>query len=230
MKLILVVEDDEHVATALEMVLRGQYQVFLASTAAEGLRLARSREPDLILLDRGLPDEDGVEFCRRIRADQRLFRVPIVMITGRFEPSQRVDGLEAGADDYLGKPFNREELFARIRARLRRQKIDRTGSDSISVGNLRLEPRTMSVFVAGQKVFLTPFEFRMLRYLAERPGEVIDRARFLSDLWPDSLVEPRTVDAHVARLRRKIAKFDGQLRTVHRIGYVLKLPVEARTL
>jgi two-component system response regulator MprA len=218
---VLVVEDDAEIADALRRSLRNEgYEV---STAAEGdraLAAAADFNPDLVVLDLGLPSMDGLEVCRRLRADGD---VPILILTARAETDDRVAGLDSGADDYLVKPFERQELLARIRALLRRRPP--RGSASLAVGDLRLNPDTRDVSRGERSIDLTNREFELLEYLMRNERLVISRERLLDEVWGyDPMAATNTIDVFISNLRRKL-EADGESRLLHTkrgAGYVLK--------
>jgi DNA-binding response OmpR family regulator len=210
---VLVVEDDRGIATQLVRALaRGGYQVDHVITGAEALR---HPAPDLVLLDLGLPDGDGVQVCRRLR--QRS-DAAIIVVTAYGEETDRVAALDAGADDYLVKPFGLSELMARIRAVLRRVRPE---ADVIRHGQLTVDLRRRKVAVAGAEVALTPKEFDILSALAADPGRVRTRQDILETAWDSSWYGPtRVLDVHVASLRRKLGQ-PGLIETVYGRGFRL---------
>jgi two-component system response regulator MprA len=218
---VLVVEDDEDIADVLRRSLRGEgYEVQTSGDGVEALDVAAGFVPDLVVLDLGLPRLDGVEVCRRLRADSD---VPILMLTARAETEDRVDGLDSGADDYLVKPFERQELLARIRALLRRRPP--RGSSSLQVGDLALNPDTREVRRGDREIELTNREFELLEYLMRNERLVISRERLLDDVWGyDPTAATNTIDVFISNLRRKL-EAGGEPRLLHTkrgAGYVLK--------
>jgi DNA-binding response OmpR family regulator len=217
---VLVVEDDDRIAVPLMDGLRRHgYQPTRATTGAQALS---APETEVILLDLGLPDIDGIEVCRQLRARSQ---VPILVITARGEETDRVIGLELGADDYLVKPFGFRELVARIRAVQRR-----TGATALAepaeqqVGALRIQRRNRRVFVADAEVVLTPKEFDLLALLAEEPGVVVTRQQLLEEIWDPHWYGPtKTIDVHVATLRKKLGD-RGWIETVRGVGLRLGCP------
>jgi two-component system response regulator MprA len=216
--LILVVEDDARLAATLERVLVAEgHEVARAGDGMEALRRAKERPPDLVILDVMLPGMDGMEVCRRLR---EVNDVPILMLTAREGTSSQVEGLDAGADDYLVKPFVKDELLARVRALLRRRTAD--GLRSYQVADLMLDDRSHTVFRAERQVDLTPREFELLRFLIRHPGEVIPHGRLLAAIW--GYQDSRVLDVYVRYLRTKLESA-GEPRLVHTvrgIGYVLR--------
>ena len=202
MTLVLVVDDDQDLAEMLGIVLTGAgIDVDLVSRGDEALEVFRNNPPDLVLLDVMLPGLDGIEVCRQIRAESM---VPIVMLSAKGDSHDVVRGLEAGADDYMVKPFrHRSELVARIRTRLRRTNTDVTGS--ISIADLQIDVNAHEVTRAGKVIALTRLEFDLLVALAREPGRVFSRDALLSEVWGyRHSTDTRLVNVHVQRLRSKI--------------------------
>jgi DNA-binding response OmpR family regulator len=222
MKKVLIIDDDQDMLYLVSEMLRGQFQPLQATSGREGIAMAIRELPDAILLDVNMPEMDGFEVCRRLREQPKTVHIPILMLTAANSLDARVRGFEGGADDYISKPFQVRELLARINARLRRQKIEQKVSAEIQMGNLKLEPKSAQVFVEGRSVRLTQVEFDLLRYFLERPNQVIDRNTLLGDLWPDAVVTHRTIDTHMANLRKKIKGFNCPLETIYGAGYILR--------
>lgn len=222
MSRILVVEDDAAILRGLtDNLVAESYQVVTASDGAEGYRLSKEKNPDLIVLDLMLPKMSGYEICRKIRAEGR--RVPILMLTARGDEADRVLGLDLGADDYVSKPFSVRELLARVRAILRRADSHDASLDQLAFGDVVVDFPQFEARKNGQLVEMTPKEFGVLRYLAARAGKVVGRQELLEEVWGcRSYPTTRTVDNHIASLR---AKFEEQpaeprhLLTVHAVGY-----------
>jgi len=218
---VLVVEDDEEIAGVLRRSLRLEgYEVKLADDGVSALEQSSVFEPDAVILDLGLPRLDGVEVARRLRAGGD---VPILMLTARDSLEARVEGLDSGADDYLVKPFERQELLARIRALLRRRPP--RGSASLVVGDLRLNPDTREVYRGDRPIDLTSREFELLEFMMRNERLVVSRERLLDDVWGYApLAETNTVDVFVSNLRRKL-EAGGDPRILHTVrgaGYVLR--------
>ena len=218
---ILVVEDDEEIADVLRRSLRNEgYEARTAADGPSGLAAAAEFNPDLLILDLGLPGMDGIEVCRRFREQGD---VPILMLTARSEVEDRVEGLDSGADDYLVKPFERQELLARIRALLRRRPP--RGSASITVGDLSLNPDTREVRRGEREIELTNREFELLEYLMRNQRLVISREQLLDDVWGyDPLAATNTIDVFISNLRRTLES-DGESRLLHTkrgAGYTIK--------
>jgi DNA-binding response OmpR family regulator len=218
---VLVVEDDEEIAQVLQRSLRlDGYEVRLAPDGETALDEASAYHPDLVILDLGLPRLDGIEVARRLRAADD---VPILMLTARDAVESRVEGLDSGADDYLVKPFERQELLARLRALLRRRPP--RGSASLVVGDLALNPDTHEVRRSERTVDLTQREFELLEYLMRNERIVVPRQRLLEEVWGyDPFATTNTIEVFVSNLRRKLES-GGEMRLLHTIrgaGYVLR--------
>ena len=226
MRTILVVEDEPQIAGIVRDYLEhAGFAVLAAGDGASGLALARARRPDAIVLDLGLPRIDGLDVIRALRRESS---VPIVILTARGDETDRVTGLELGADDYVVKPFSPKELVARVRAVLRRVEAASIPTERITAGDLELDLARRRVTAAGRVVSLTPTEFELLATLAREPGRVFTRSQLLDAVHGFSLeTYERAVDGHVRNLRRKLEPDDGPpryVRTVHGIGYALVEP------
>jgi two-component system response regulator MprA len=218
---VLVVEDDEEIAQVLQRSLRLEgYEVRIASDGEAALHVHADYVPDLVILDLGLPKMDGIEVARRLRGSDD---VPILMLTARDALDARVEGLDSGADDYLVKPFDRQELLARLRALLRRRPP--RGSASLVVADHALNPDTHEVRRGERNVELTQREFELLEYLMRNERIVVPRQRLLEEVWGyDPFATTNTIEVFVSNLRRKL-EADGELRLLHTIrgaGYVLR--------
>ncbi len=218
---VLVVEDDTEITDVLRRSLRHEgYQVRTAGDGVTALDAAAEFIPDLVVLDLGLPRLDGIEVCRQLRADGD---VPILILTARTETDDRVTGLDSGADDYLIKPFERQEFLARIRALLRRRPP--RGSAALTVSDLRLNPDTREVHRGDREVELTNREFELLEYLMRNERLVVSRQRLLDEVWGyDPMAATNTIDVFISNLRRKLESGDEPrlLHTKRGAGYVLK--------
>jgi DNA-binding response OmpR family regulator len=223
MKRILVIEDDPDIALSLRHKLErdGGFAVDTAEDGAAGLRRAVDRPPDLVLLDVNLPGMDGFEVCRHLRKNPATAATPVIMLTARIGESDRVFGLDLGADDYITKPFSPKEALARIRAVLRRSDRGAEGPDAFADGALRVDVAARRAEVAGRDLGLTRKEFDLLVELMRQRGRVLTRERLLETVWGyDYPGETRTVDVHVRRLRQKLAPpVDERVETVVGVGY-----------
>ncbi|MEO9900038.1 phosphate regulon transcriptional regulator PhoB [Nisaea sp.] len=221
---ILIVEDEAPIVTLLRYNLeREGFEVLEAGDGEEAILLAMEKTPDLILLDWMLPLLSGVEVCRRLRRTPETKGVPVIMLTARGDEGDRIRGLNAGADDYITKPFSPSELIARIRAVLRRTR-PASDAETLEFEDLEMDLASHKVRRNNREIHLGPTEFRLLRYFLEHPGRVFSREQLLDRVWgPDIYVEPRTVDVHIRRLRKAInieAESD-LIRTVRSAGYAL---------
>ena len=223
MKRILLIEDDADIALSLRYNLEkdGAFEVATFRDGEAGLKAALDRVPDLVLLDLNLPGMDGLEVCRRLRASKPTSEIAIIMITARAEESQRVNGLDQGADDYITKPFSLREVQARVRAVLRRAGPDAAERGSLLDPPLALDFEARRVTVEGRDVALTRREFDLLADLLRHRGRVRTRERLLEQVWGyDYPGETRTVDVHVRRLRQKLGpEIEPRLETVVGVGY-----------
>ena len=223
---VLVVEDEDALATLLHYNLDKEgYVVGVAGDGEEALTMASERAPDLVILDWMLPKVSGIEVCRRLRGRSETRNVPIIMLTARGEESDRIRGLDTGADDYVVKPFSMIELTARVRAVLRRIRPG-LADDRITVGDIIIDRVAHRVKRQGKEVHLGPTEFRLLDDLMQHPGRVFSREQLLDAVWgSDVYVEARTVDVHIGRLRKALnGEVDGDpIRTVRSAGYSLDL-------
>jgi len=223
---VLVMEDEDALATLLSYNLEKEgYRVVVAADGEEGMLQIEERLPDLVLLDWMLPKLSGIEVCRRIRGKSETRNMPIIMLTARGEESDRIRGLDTGADDYMTKPFSMTELIARIRAVLRRIRPG-LADDRLNHGDIVIDRVAHRVRRSGQEIHLGPTEFRLLDHLMQHPGRVFSREQLLDAVWgSDVYVEARTVDVHVGRLRKALNVEDtvNPIRTVRSAGYSLDL-------
>jgi two-component system, OmpR family, phosphate regulon response regulator PhoB len=226
---VLVVEDEAAIAELIAVNLR--HNGFAPTVVFDGAAATREVDavlPDVILLDWMLPGESGVSLARRWRQQERTKTVPIIMLTARTEESDKVQGLDAGADDYITKPFSTQELLARIRAVLRRRAPE-VVQDSVAIGELALDAALYRVSHRGQEVKLGPTEFKLLHYLMKHPERVHTRGSLIDRVWGDHVfIEERTVDVHVKRLRESLGEAGAMIETVRGAGYRLTAQVSAR--
>ena len=219
---ILIVEDEPAIRELIAVNLRhAGYLPQQATDSASARAQIDSALPDLVLLDWMLPDTSGVDLARRLRSEARTRELPIIMLTARAEENDKLNGFDAGADDYLTKPFSPRELLARIRALLRRRSPEAT-DDPVEIGGLRLEPETFRVLAQGHAIILSPTEFRLLHYFMKHPDRVLSRAKLLDSVWGDHVfIEERTVDVHIRRLRLALQQsgHDRLVETVRGGGY-----------
>lgn len=222
---LLIAEDEEALATLLEYNFDKEgYEVSIATDGEEALLLASERTPDIILLDWMMPKLSGVEVCRRLRLREATRTTPIIMLTARGDETDKINGLDVGADDYMVKPFSMPELFARVRALMRRSRPGLL-ENIIRQGDVEIDTKAFRIYRAGTEIHLGPTEFRLLDHLIRRPGQVFSREQLLDAVWGhDVYVEARTVDVHIGRLRKALkqeSKAD-PIRTVRSAGYAFE--------
>lgn len=221
---LVIIEDEKDIVDLVRYNFRkAGFDVEGFLRGRDGLDYLRHKTPDLVLLDVLLPDLDGFEICKRLRADERLKTVPVIFLTAKGEEIDRILGLEIGADDYVVKPFSPRELVARAKAVMRRQARAAEKREVVEAGDLRLDSGTQEVTVAGRQVELSTLEFKLLLFLASNPRRIFSRDRLLDEVWGhDRFVTPRTVDVHIRHLRQKLeprANNPRYLQTVRGAGY-----------
>lgn len=219
---ILIIEDEKKLVEILKKALRSEKYAFdVAYNGEEGLEKALKGNYRLIILDLTLPKKDGMDVCRELRA--RMIHTPIIMLTARGVIENRVEGLDAGADDYLLKPFSLDELFARIRAVLRRRKIAEV--PLLSVADIIVDGKKHEVTRAGKVILLTPKEYRILGALIRSKGQVVTRQQLINEVWgPDFVETNNELNVHVRYLRRKVdaGRKEPLIQTIHRVGYAIR--------
>lgn len=220
---ILIVEDDKAIVEMLEYNLQeAGYEIVSALNGEEGLALAGRERPDLIILDIMLPIIDGFEVCRMLKNDNAVAHIPIIILSAKSQETDKVVGLELGADDYVTKPFSPRELIARTRAILRRGRGQQPGG-KIERGDVVVDSARHKVTVGSEEIPLTFTEFRLLEFMARRPGVVFSRSRILDAVsGEDAIVYDRTVDAHVKSLRHKLGPAKDYIETIRGVGYRFK--------
>jgi two-component system phosphate regulon response regulator PhoB len=221
---VVLIEDERDIVELVRYNFRKEgFEVESFARGEEGLQYLRRHPADLVLLDIMLPDRDGFEICRRLRAEERLKSLPVIFLTAKGEEIDRVLGLEIGADDYVVKPFSPRELVARAKAVLRRQARPAESAEVVETRDLRLDARTQEVTLRGRSVELSTLEFKLLHFLAAHPRRIFSRDQLLDEVWGrDRFVTPRTVDVHMRRLREKIEDHPEKpryLQTVRGAGY-----------
>lgn len=222
MRKILIVEDESDNVEVIKLMLQKSYEPLVAYNGRDAIQLAVREHPSLILLDIKMPEMDGFEVCKRLREQPATRKIPIIFLTGFTHIDEKIRGFTVGADDYLPKPFDERELLARIQARLRVFEDSPLTSEKLEFGSITIRPASFQTWIKGQEVKLTKVEFELLQYFLEKPEIVIDRSRLLADLWPDTIVSNRTVDTHIANLRKKLKETNFPLETIYGAGYILK--------
>ena len=218
---ILVIDDEKDLLELVRYNLESDgFNVKSARDGEMGLAAAKRELPDLIVVDLMLPGIDGLDVCRSLRSDTRTTHIPIIMLTAKSAESDRILGLELGADDYITKPFSPRELIARIKAILRRTSAPQTPSNVIRRGQLTIDLTRLVISCAGEVVALTATEFRLLQFLASHPGRVFSRSELIDgSLGRDVSVEDRTIDVHITGLRKKLGNCGDWIETVRGFGY-----------
>ncbi|HEY8932995.1 MAG TPA: response regulator transcription factor [Rariglobus sp.] len=225
MQKILIVEDERDIADLIGFNLeRNGYTVVKAYDGISGTEVALRERPDLIILDLMLPGRDGYGVFKELRRDARTTQIPVIMLTARAQTEDRIQGLEAGADDYLTKPFSPKELMLRVGAVLKRADGP-PGTVEFSYGPFRFDKNALKFYIEGEPVDLTATEFKLLLYLCERGGKPQDRNELLRTVWGYSdEVHSRTLDTHMKRLRQKLGSHGTLVETVRGVGYLVALP------
>ena len=229
---VLVVDDEQNIIEIVKFNLeREGYMVITAKDGITALQLARSEDPDLIILDIMLPEQDGLTVCRLLQQEQQTRVIPIIMVSARGDELDKILGLEMGADDYVTKPFSPRELVARVKARLRRNEETETAivkevENTMVRGKLVIDQDRYMIELGGIKQYLTPKEFELIRFLARQPGKVFSRDYLLEQIWGyDFAGDSRTVDVHIRHIRQKLEGLDSSqqyIETVRGVGYRFK--------
>src|SRR6056297_894600 len=217
-KKVLIIDDDPHIREILEDYLKFEgFSVFAAENTEKGYQILKSQDVDILILDIMLPDENGWEFCQRIRPE---FELPIIFLSAKDESTDKITGLELGADDYITKPFSPREVVARIKAVLRRYQTDLEAANSISFGELIINKEEHFIKYKDETIELTPKEFSLLWHLAQNPKKVFRRENLLKAVWGyDYFGDVRTVDTHIKSLRQKLGEASETIETVWGVGY-----------
>lgn len=223
MSTILIVEDEQPIRQMVGFTLkRENYTLLEAENCTQAKQIISQNPPDLILMDRMLPDKDGVDFTRYLKRQINTQNIPIIMLTARTEEADKIEGLNAGSDDYISKPFSTGELVARIQAVLRRTSPATQVQNQLSCHDLTLDPSSHRVFIKDDSIDLGPTEFRLLKFFMQHPERVYSREQLLDHAWGQNVyVEERTVDVHILRLRKTLAPwgYDSYIQTVRGAGY-----------
>ncbi len=218
---ILIVDDEPDVADLLKYHLhRAGYLTLTAGTGAKALEIARQSRPEAIVLDLMLPGMSGLEVCRELRKNPDTASLGVLMLTAKGQPTERINGLEIGADDYVTKPFSPKEVVLRVQALVRRTQAAREGGGIVESGDVRIDKGSFEITLAGQRLDLTTTEFKLLCLLVERRGRVQSRDVLLKDVWGyENSIDTRTVDTHIRRLREKLGASADRIETMRGEGY-----------
>ena len=221
---ILLVEDEKSIVTLIKYNLEKEgFKVFCSETGEDALKIIKEKIPDLVILDWMLPDTSGIDICRQIKIDKKLKNIPVLILTAKGEPDDKIKGLEVGADDYVTKPFNNKELLLRVKSLIKRSKPSLLEDLGI-FKDLKIDRITKKVFRENKEIKLGPIEYKLLDFFIKSPQRVYSREQLLSNVWGESInVESRTVDVHIRRLRKaiNIDKKNDLIRTVRSSGYSL---------
>ena len=221
---VLLVEDEKSIVTLIKYNLEKEgFKVFCAETGEEALKIIKEKTLDVVILDWMLPDVSGIEVCRQIKKDKKLKNIPVLILTAKGEPDDKIKGLEVGADDYVTKPFNNKELLLRIKSLIKRSKPSLLEDLGI-FKDLKIDRITRKVFRENKEIKLGPIEYKLLDFLIKSPQRVYSREQLLNNVWGENInVETRTVDVHIRRLRKaiNIDKKNDLIRTVRSSGYSL---------
>jgi two-component system phosphate regulon response regulator PhoB len=221
---VLLVEDEKSIVTLIKYNLEKEgFKVFCAETGEDALKIIKEKTLDVVILDWMLPDVSGIEVCRQIKKDKKLKNVPVLILTAKGEPDDKIKGLEVGADDYVTKPFNNKELLLRIKSLIKRSKPSLL-EETATFKNLKINRITKKVFRDNIEIKLGPIEYKLIDFFIKSPQRVYSREQLLNNVWGDNInVESRTVDVHIRRLRKAI-NFENKIdliRTVRSSGYSL---------
>lgn len=218
---ILIAEDDRDIQDIVDYNLRQEgFSTTLINRGDKVLEAIKTKKPDLLVLDLMLPGESGLEVCKKIRADESYRRIPVIMLTAKGSETDKIVGLELGADDYMSKPFSTKELVARVKAQLRRNKMAPTSKDLLKSGELSIDLKSYKVMIGSSDVSLTLTEFKILKELMENKGRVLSRQNLVTTVMgSDVSVTDRTIDVHLASLRKKIGEYADHIETVRGVGY-----------
>ena len=221
---VLLVEDEKSIITLIKYNLEKEgFKVFCAETGEDALKIIKEKTLDVVILDWMLPDTSGIDVCRQIKIDKKLKNIPVLILTAKGEPDDKIKGLEVGADDYVTKPFNNKELLLRVKSLIKRSKPSLLEDLGI-FKDLKIDRITKKVFRENKEIKLGPIEYKLLDFFIKSPQRVYSREQLLSNVWGESInVESRTVDVHIRRLRKaiNIDKKDDLIRTVRSSGYSL---------
>ncbi|MBS1957875.1 MAG: response regulator transcription factor [Bdellovibrionales bacterium] len=217
---LLVIDDEPQIRVLLKEFLTDHFQVTLGSTGREAVELAKKIRPDLILMDIMMPKLDGVAACDQLRQMPETKHIPVLMLTAANTSFERIRAFNSGADDFISKPFEIEELLTRLRSKLKRaRELGKVSEMVLILGNLTLNVQSREVNVDGRAIDLSPSEFGILQLLMARAGTVVSRKDIMDVVWGDQNKNDRLIDAHVTSLRKKVSAFDGNFQTVYGAGY-----------
>lgn len=217
---ILVIDDSKDYQFLIQSTLQPEYRVILASNGKQGVELAKQHKPDLILLDINLGEVDGFEVCHMFKAEKETADTPIVFLSSRHDAHSKVMGFDLGAEDYVEKPFDAEELKARIRTRIRQHKAQQENISSFEIQDLRIDFLGHRVFIQDKEIPFSALEFKLLSYFVRNPDRVLSRERILNNVWGvDTFVTDRVVDSHIRSIRKKLGTYKDHIESIYGEGY-----------
>ncbi|MSP18734.1 MAG: response regulator transcription factor [Bdellovibrionales bacterium] len=219
MEKILVIEDNKDYQFLIQTSLGKEYRVIVADNGNSGVEMAKSQRPDLILLDISLGEVDGFEVCHRLRAQKETEKVPIIFLSSRSDTSAKKMGFDLGADDYVQKPFEAEELIARIKARIKQSKVNRENLPAFEHEGLKVDFVGHRVFLIDKEVSFSALEFKLLAYFIRHPDHVLARDKILNSVWGETFVSDRVVDSHIRTIRKKLGPFKSHIESIYGEGY-----------
>lgn len=227
-KKLLVADDEPQIRLLLKELLSDHFEMEVVSNGKDAIQVARTFRPDAILMDIMMPDLDGVSTVQKLRLDDHTRHIPVLMLTAANTSQERIRAFNFGADDFISKPFELEELVSRIQSKLiRAQQLRALPPDRLEVNNLMMDLRSREVFISQKALDLAPVEFGILQLLMVNLGQVVSRKDIMKDVWEDGRKSDRLIDAHVTSLRKKIEGFQGELQTVYGAGYRMKASTPA---
>jgi DNA-binding response OmpR family regulator len=226
---LLVVDDEPLLREVLRDFLSEQFEVTECASGFEAVRMASELSPDVILMDVMMPEMDGVTAVKKIRENEQTRSIPILMLTAVNSTPNRIEAFDLGVDDYITKPFDFDEVLARVRSKLNRiRDFQKKQGSRIELGNLVMDKRSREVFVSGNLVDLGPVEYGILELLLDSEGGVVSRKGIMDSVWKDESKSDRLIDAHLTSLRKKVSDFAGEIQTVYGEGYRIKLKVDTQ--
>ncbi len=226
---ILVVDDEPLLREVLRDFLNDHYEVIEGASGIEAVRMASELNPDVILMDVMMPGMDGITAVKRIRENEQTRAIPVLMLTAVSSTPNRIEAFDFGADDYITKPFDFDEVLARIKSKLTRiRDFQKKPLSRLELGNLVMDKRSQEVFVSGKLIDLGPVEYGILELLLDSDGGVVSRKGIMDSVWKDESKSDRLIDAHLTSLRKKISEFAGEIQTVYGEGYRIKLKADTQ--
>ncbi|MCC7440676.1 MAG: response regulator transcription factor [Bdellovibrionales bacterium] len=219
----LIIEDEKDMRELLRSTLAGQFHVLTAGTGEEAVRIARRERPAVILMDLVMPEKDGYSACQLLRSAGETADIPLIVVSGMNDEVNRIRAFQDGADDFIAKPFTRAELLARVDAKVNRVARLKALQKTLCFGELTLDLQKFQVASGGQSIPVSVLEFKLLKFFVENSDRVLTRQEILTSVWRDAVVTDRTVDTHIASLRRLVPLLETYLTTVYGAGYMLKL-------